>query len=76
MTSAEVEEIADILNTLMRTHAGTGFMHESFDPNAPERFTRSWFAWANSMFGELIFRLYEEGKLGQVLSCAAQKLNV
>ena len=42
-------------------------MHESFDPNAPENFTREWFAWANSMFGELIFRLHEQGKLDAIL---------
>ena len=42
-------------------------MHEGFDPNAPENFTRDWFAWANSMFGELIYRLYEQGKLEKIL---------
>ena len=67
MTSPDVGEIANILKTLMNTHGGTGFMHESFDPNAPEQFTRDWFAWANSMFGELVFRLYEEGTLSQVI---------
>ncbi len=67
MTSTDIREIAGILKTLMRTHGGTRFMHESFDPNAPEQFTRSWFAWANSMFGELIFRLHEEGILPQVI---------
>ena len=67
MTSTDVGEIASILKTLMNTHGGTGFMHESFDPNAPEQFTRDWFAWANSMFGELVFRLYEEGTLSQVI---------
>lgn len=67
MTSTDVGEIANILKTLMNTHGGTGFMHESFDPNAPEQFTRDWFAWANSMFGELVFRLYEEGILSQVI---------
>lgn len=72
MTSADTEEIATILNTLMTTHADTGFMHESFDPNCPENYTRSWFAWANSMFGELIFRLHEEGKLGEVLRRAKE----
>ena len=67
MTSTNVGEIAGILKTLMNTHGGTGFMHESFDPNAPEQFTRDWFAWANSMFGELIYRLYEDGTLSQVI---------
>ena len=67
MTSGNTGEIASLVRMLMNTHAGTGFMHESFDPNAPERFTRDWFAWANSMFGELIYRLYESGTLVQVL---------
>ncbi len=35
-------------------------MHESFDENDPATFTRSWFAWANTLFGELIIRLYNE----------------
>ena len=42
-------------------------MIEGFDPNAPENFTRDWFAWANSMFGELIYRLHEQGKLEKLL---------
>ena len=36
-------------------------MHESFDPSAPEEFTRPWFAWANTLFAELLDRLMEEG---------------
>jgi len=42
---------------LKSTQAGTGFMHESFDPDTPKAFTRPWFSWANSLFGELILRL-------------------
>ncbi|USI72742.1 glycoside hydrolase family 125 protein [Sphingomonas morindae] len=42
------------LRMLRDTDAGTGFMHESFDSGDPRRFTRSWFAWANGLFGELI----------------------
>jgi hypothetical protein len=32
-------------------------MHESFDDSAPSKFTRPWFAWANTLFGELILNL-------------------
>lgn len=74
MTSSSTEERAAILNALMRTHAGTGMMHESFDPQAPEKYTRSWFAWANSMFGEMIMRLYEEKKLDAVIMRARAML--
>jgi meiotically up-regulated gene 157 (Mug157) protein len=45
---------------LQATHAGTGFMHESFNCDDPSKFTRSWFAWANSLFGELILKVYLE----------------
>ncbi len=71
MTSADTGEIARIVNALMNTHAGTGFMHESFHPDHPEQFTRTWFAWANSMLGELIYRLHEDGRLAEVLKQAA-----
>ena len=37
---------------LKSTTAGTGFMHESFNKDNPADFTRSWFAWANTIFGE------------------------
>jgi meiotically up-regulated gene 157 (Mug157) protein len=39
-------------------YAGTVFMHESFDRKRPEDFTRAWFGWANSLFGEQIVQLY------------------
>jgi meiotically up-regulated gene 157 (Mug157) protein len=38
-------------------------MHESFDPNDPARYTRSWFAWANSLFAEWVLRLVDEDVL-------------
>jgi uncharacterized protein len=35
-------------------------MHESFDPDHPDTFTRSWFAWANSLFAEFIMTWLNE----------------
>jgi meiotically up-regulated gene 157 (Mug157) protein len=60
MTSTDDNEIRHCLDTLQRTHAGTGFMHESFDKDDPSRFTRPWFAWANTMFGEFVLKVYAE----------------
>jgi len=57
MTSTKDAEIAACLRMLARTDAGTGFMHESFDPDKPSVYTRPWFAWCNSMFATLILRL-------------------
>ncbi len=54
LTSSDEKEVAACLATLKATQAGTGFMHESFDRNDAARFTRKWFAWANTLFGELI----------------------
>lgn len=67
MTSRSADERVAILRTLLTTHAGTARMHESFDRNDPDQFTRSWFAWANSMFGELVFRMHEQGELAQAV---------
>ncbi len=60
ITSSDNAEISTCLQTLIRSNAGTGFMHESFDDNDPGKFTRKWFAWANTLFGELIIKIYEE----------------
>lgn len=60
MTSNDEKEIISCLQMLIATHAETGFMHETFHKNNPENFTRSWFAWANTLFGELIFKLFRE----------------
>lgn len=57
LTSTDEQEQEAILRMLISTTAGTSYMHESFDPDDPQRFTRSWFAWANSLFGEFICHL-------------------
>lgn len=60
MTSTDKKEITMCLRMLKETHADTGFMHESFHKDNPENFTRSWFAWANTLFGELIIKVHKE----------------
>ncbi|MDN4617352.1 glycoside hydrolase family 125 protein [Paenibacillus sp. PsM32] len=54
LTSTDPLEIKLILDTLASTHADTGFMHEGFHKDDPTKFTRPWFAWANSLFAELV----------------------
>lgn len=57
LTSRDDGEIGMALRTLKTTTAGTGFMHEAFNKDDPSKFTRPWFAWANTIFGELILDL-------------------
>ncbi len=60
LTSDDDGEITACLRMLAATTAGTGLMHEAFDRNDPSAFTRTWFAWANSLFGELLLVLDRE----------------
>lgn len=60
LTSTDDKEIKTCLDMLQKTHAGTGFMHESFHKDDPTKFTRKWFAWANTLFGEFVWKVYRE----------------
>lgn len=60
MTSDNNQEILTQLRFLKNTHADTGFMHESFDKDDASKFTRKWFAWANTLFGELMLKIERE----------------
>jgi len=59
LTSKSDDEIKKCIRQLQETHAGTGFMHESFHKNDASQFTRKWFAWANTIFGELLWSTYK-----------------
>ena len=54
LTSGNKEEIKNIFEILRNTTASTGFMHEGFDCDNPDNYTRSWFAWANTLFSIFI----------------------
>jgi meiotically up-regulated gene 157 (Mug157) protein len=60
LTSSSDAEIKSCLEILQKCHAKTGFMHESFHMDDPSKFTRSWFAWANTIFGEFLWKVYKE----------------
>ena len=59
-TTDSPEEIRTCLKLLRDTDGETGFMHESFNSANAADFTRSWFAWANTLFGELILKTIRE----------------
>lgn len=50
LTSDDESERRQLMETLLATDAGTHLMHEGFDCNNPDAFTREWFAWSNSLF--------------------------
>ncbi len=54
LTSTSEEEKQECLKMLSETHAGTYFMHESFNKDDASDFTRTWFAWANSLFAQML----------------------
>ena len=69
-TSQDDNEIKECITMLLNTDAETGFMHESFNVDDATDFTREWFAWQNTLFGELILKLINEGKLDLLNSIA------
>ena len=60
LTSKNDQEIKWCIEILRKSHADTGFMHESFHKDDPLNFTRKWFAWSNTLFGELLWKTYNE----------------
>ena len=60
LTSTNDGEIRNCVQLLQKTHGGTGFMHESFHKDDPKNFTRKWFAWANTLFGEFLWKVYKQ----------------
>jgi meiotically up-regulated gene 157 (Mug157) protein len=53
MTSTSQDELEACLRQMDEGDAGTGSMHESFDPDDPAHFTRPWFSWADMAYCDL-----------------------
>eukprot|EP00823_Brevimastigomonas_motovehiculus_P007246 TRINITY_DN6251_c0_g1_i1.p1 TRINITY_DN6251_c0_g1~~TRINITY_DN6251_c0_g1_i1.p1 ORF type:complete len:510 (+),score=123.57 TRINITY_DN6251_c0_g1_i1:28-1557(+) len=60
LTSSDDGEIMECLSILKGCAEKAGLMHESFWKDDSTKFTRSWFAWANTLFGELIITIAKE----------------
>ena len=54
LTAPSIERKLETLEILENTDAGTGNMHEAFNVDNPEEFTRPWFSWADMMYVELV----------------------
>ncbi|KAJ6452377.1 Six-hairpin glycosidase-like protein [Mycena vitilis] len=59
VTSTSDADILAKLEYLKNTTTGLGLMHESVNTHDVHDYTRPWFAWANSYFGEAILQLAE-----------------
>mmetsp|Transcript_69849 Transcript_69849/g.161594 ORF Transcript_69849/g.161594 Transcript_69849/m.161594 type:complete len:125 (-) Transcript_69849:27-401(-) len=64
-TSRDVSEVSCLLQQLMEVSAPNSLMHESFNVDDLSRFTRPWFAWANTLFGELVLKVASDPVLYQ-----------
>ena len=53
LSTPDPAESREMLATVAALDAGTGFVHESLNPDNPTDYTRPWFAWVNGLFGEL-----------------------
>ena len=58
LTSNSEEEVKNVISMLLKTTINTNMIHESFYKNDASKYTRDWFAWGNSLFGELILKVY------------------
>jgi hypothetical protein len=56
LTSDDPGEIQGLLKELDKLDAGTHYMHESVNPNNPKHYSRYWFAWANSLYSEMVIK--------------------
>lgn len=56
LTAKTKEEKYNVIKRMIATDGGKGLMHEGFNVDKPEEYTREWFSWANAMFCELVLQ--------------------
>lgn len=60
LTAVSREEKEELLKVILGADAGCQVMHEGFHKDDPSKFTREWFAWANSLFALFVMQVYAE----------------
>lgn len=56
LTSNDPKEIRECLRMIRDASGDTNRIHESFNKDDANKYTRPWFAWANTLFGELVVK--------------------
>ena len=62
LTSTNSLEKKNCVNLIKNSHAGTYFIHEGINADDQFDYTRKWFAWANTLFGELLLNIWNAEK--------------
>jgi len=62
-SSNNVSEVRLLLEQLMDSSFPNSLMHESFSKDTFKDFTRKWFAWANTLFGDLMLKISSDAVL-------------
>ena len=61
LTTKDKNEARELIDMLTSTDAGTGYLHEGFNVDNPDEFTREWFTWPCSLFAEFVEKCVDEG---------------
>jgi uncharacterized protein len=64
MTSTSGSEKQDVLAQLLASDPGDHLLHESFNPDNPQQYTRRSFGWPNALFSEFVMTQFEG--IGQI----------
>lgn len=61
LTSVSDNEKRELLETIVSTDAGTRHLHEGFNVDDPDEYTRPWFTWPEALFAEFVEKCVDEG---------------
>lgn len=57
LTSEDENEVVANLRMILNSTAGLGLIHESVSAHDAGRYSRSWFSWANGLFGQAVLEV-------------------